>query len=111
MQRAAPPAGVKEVPSHPSQKMSEYEINRGVCEGYKRKSDMGILYNKVENLVGYKRDSEINPTKVVDASCLRCRKRSESFPKFMPMFSSFHACLFIKTRREFVNLRRLLSDT
>ena len=49
MQRAAPPAGVKEVPSHPSQKMAEYEINRGVCEGYKRKSDMGILYNKVEN--------------------------------------------------------------
>ena len=91
MQRAAPPAGVKEVPSHPSQKMSEYEINRGVCEGYKRKSDMGILYNKVENLVGYKRDSEINPTKVVDASCLRCRKRPESFPKFMPTFLSKHA--------------------
>ena len=42
-QRAAPPAGVKDVPSHPSQKVAEYEINRGVCEGYKRKSDMGIF--------------------------------------------------------------------
>ena len=71
----------------------------------------GILYNKVENLVGYKRDSEINPMKVVDTSCLRSRKRSVSFPKFMPMFSLFHAYLFIKTRREFINLRRLLSDT
>ena len=84
----------------------------GTCvKGIKENRIGGILYNKVENLVGYKRDSEINPTKVVDASCLRCRKRSESFPKFMPMFSSFHAYLFIKTRREFVNLRRLLSDT
>ena len=59
MQRAAPPAGVKEEPSLPSQEIAEYELNRGVCEGCKRKSDMGILYNKVENLVGYKRDSEI----------------------------------------------------
>ena len=84
----------------------------GTCvKGIKENRIGGILYNKVENLAGYKRDSEINPTKVVDASCLRCRKRSESFPKFMPMFSSFHAYLFIKTRREFVNLRRLLSDT
>ena len=84
----------------------------GACvKGIKENRIGGILYNKVENLAGYKRDSEINPTKVVDASCLRCRKRLESFPKFMPMFSSFHAYLFIKTRREFVNLRRLLSDT
>ena len=43
MLRAAPPAGVKEVSSHPSQEMAEYEINRGVCEGYKRKSDMGYI--------------------------------------------------------------------
>lgn len=43
MQRAAPPAGVKEVSSHPSQEMAEYELNRGVCEGCKRKSDMGYI--------------------------------------------------------------------
>ena len=43
MQRAAPPAGVKEVSSHPSQEMAEYELNRGVCEGYKRKSDRGYI--------------------------------------------------------------------
>ena len=33
----------KGVPSHPSQEIAEYKINRGVCEGYKRKSDMGIF--------------------------------------------------------------------
>ena len=43
MQRAAPPLGVKEVPSHPSQEMAEYEQDRDVCEGYKRKSDIGIV--------------------------------------------------------------------
>ena len=43
MQRAAPPLGVKEVPSHPSQEMAEYEQDRDVCEGYKRKSDIGII--------------------------------------------------------------------
>ena len=26
--------------SHPSQEMTEYEMNKGVCEGYKNKSDM-----------------------------------------------------------------------
>ena len=31
------------MPSHPSQEVAEYVINRGVCEGYKRKSDMGIF--------------------------------------------------------------------
>ena len=31
------------MPSHPSQEVAEYEQNRGVCEGYKRKSDMGIF--------------------------------------------------------------------
>lgn len=25
--------------SHPSQDMTEYEMNKGVCEGYKNKSD------------------------------------------------------------------------
>ena len=60
-----PPIDVKEVPSHPSQEMAEYELNRDVCEGYKRKSDMGI-------------------------------------------FSKIHAYVLIKTRREFIHLRRLL---
>ena len=64
----------------------------GTCvKGIKENRRGGILYNKVENLAGYKRDSEINSTKVVDASCLRCRKRPESFPKFMPTFLSKHA--------------------
>ena len=53
------------MPSHPSQEVAEYVINRGVCEGYKRKLDMGI-------------------------------------------FSKIHAYVLIKTRREFINLRRLL---
>ena len=43
MQRAAPPLGVKEVSSHPSQEMAEYEQDRDVREGYKRKSDRGYI--------------------------------------------------------------------
>ena len=43
MQRAVPPIDVKEVPSHPSQEMAEYELNRDVCEGCKRKSDRGYI--------------------------------------------------------------------
>ena len=30
-------------PSHPSQEQPEYEIDKQVCEGYKRKSDIGIV--------------------------------------------------------------------
>ena len=35
--------------SHPSQEATEYEINRGVCEGYKRKSDMGYVRHLFQN--------------------------------------------------------------
>ena len=56
------------MPSHPSQEVTEYETNRGVYEGYKRKSDMGI-------------------------------------------FSKIHAYVLLKTRREFIHLRRLLMQT
>ena len=31
------------MPSHPSQEPTEYEIDKQVCEGYKRKSDIGII--------------------------------------------------------------------
>ena len=30
-------------PSHPSQEPTEYETDKQVCEGYKRKSDIGIV--------------------------------------------------------------------
>ena len=98
MQRAAPPIGVKEEPSHPSQEMAEYELNRGVCEGYKRKSDMGILYNKVENLVGYKRDSEIIQRRLLMPLVYDAEKGRNLFQNsclcfhhFMPTFLSKHA--------------------
>ena len=31
------------MPSHPSQEQTEYETDKQVCEGYKRKSDIGIV--------------------------------------------------------------------
>ncbi len=46
--------------------------------------------------------------RIVGGSRLLRRKRLVSFPKFMPMFSSFCAYVLIKTRREFIHLRRLL---
>ena len=69
-------------------------------KGVKENRIGGKLYNKVENLAGYKRDSEINPMKVVDALFTMQKK--------VGIFSKIHAYLFIKTRREFINLRRLL---
>ena len=37
------------MPSHPSQEMTDYEKDKGVCEGYKRKSDMGYVRHLFQN--------------------------------------------------------------
>ena len=56
-------------------------------KGVKENRIGGILYNKVENLAGYKRDSEINPMKVVDALFTMQKK--------VGIFSKIHAYVFI----------------
>ena len=36
--------------SHPSQEMTEYEMNKGVCEGYKNKSDREMYDCEMDGL-------------------------------------------------------------